>query len=228
MSDNTTQSYAYQGAQDAGSNLTDINALMFLINQVISGVNTSMPVKVMKAPYDKDGTALEPGSPAPIGYIDVLPMVNQLDGYGKAVKHKTVYRLSYHRYQGGNGAFISDPVEGDIGLMACASRDTSGVRQTNDQANPGSLRRFDMADGTYLGCTQAKEASTQWFSWTPDGFKLQDKHGNILIGGAEGIRVNGILFARGGEGTFREHTHAQPSDSDGDAEMETAHPTPGT
>lgn len=226
MSD-SSETYAYQGAQDQSSGMTDINTLTFLIRTELTKINTAAVVKVMKAPYDAQGNPIAPGSAAAIGYIDVQPLVNQLDGYGNATPHGTVHKLSYVRYQGGNGSFISDPVVGDIGKMIVASRDTSAVRATSQQSNPGSRRQFDMADGTYMGCSQAG-APTQWLSWTATGFELHDKNGNVLIGNAEGIRVNGILFTRGATGTFRGHTHAQPNDSHGDIEMETNPPTSGT
>lgn len=203
-----TNSYAYQGTQDQASDSTLLSQIMFLVDQRLSEVRTSVPFKVMKAPYDKEGNTITPGSPVPIGYVDVQPMVNQLDGYGNTIPHGTVYRLSYHRYQGGNGAFISDPVIGDIGHGVVNDRDTSTVRSTNDIANPGSQRKFDLADGVYYGSQQSSGNPTQWFSWTANGFVIHDKKGNIISSDASGamtitapngLVINGATITSAGE-----------------------------
>lgn len=196
----TSQSndYSYQGAQDQSTNVTDVNTSQFMIRQELAQVRTSTPVKIVKAPYDAQGNPITPGSNSPIGYVDVLPLVNQLDGRGNAVPHGQVNRLSYHRYQGGNGAFITDPVVGDIGQMVVADRDTSIVKATSAQGNPGSRRKFDFADGTYVGCSQAG-APNQYFAWTETGFKISDKNGNTIVGGANGVTINGALINQSGD-----------------------------
>jgi hypothetical protein len=186
-----TDTSSYLGNQDQGSNVTDFNALVFLIRQEIARLHTATIVKIVKAPYDKQGNPITPGAAVPIGYVDVQPLVNQIDGRGKSTPHGTVYKLSYHRYQGANGAFVSDPAVGDIGHFVVSSRDTSSVRANDAAANPGSRRSFDLADGTYVGQTQAK-APTQYFSWTADGFKIVDKHGNMIVSGADGITITAV------------------------------------
>ncbi len=178
----------YQGAQDQGSTATDYNAIDFIIDQKLARISTAIPVKIIKAPYDKQGNPIAPGAVVPIGYVDVQPMVNQLDGFGKAMPHATVYHLSYHRYQGGSGAFITDPAKDDIGHMVVADRDTSSVRATDAVANPGSKRRFDKADGVFFGSPQAK-APTQWFTFTADGFEIHDKHANKIVTTADGLTI---------------------------------------
>lgn len=188
----------YQGYQDAGSSLGELNTRDFQIQQSLAEVRTAIVVKIVRAPYNADGNAISPGSPAAIGYVDVLPLVNQVDGLGNATPHTTVYRLSYHRYQGGHGAFISDPKVGDIGKMVNADRDTSVVRATSKQSNPGSRRRHDMADGTYFGQTQSG-APSQWFAFLEHGFNCTDSFGNTMIGNSEGVVVNGVTITRSGE-----------------------------
>lgn len=189
---------AYRGAQDQGSAATEFNSIDFIVDRKLGKVSTATLVKIVKAPYDKQGNAITPGSAVPIGYVDVLPLVNQLDGFGKAVPHTTVFHLSYFRYQGGNGAFISDPIVGDIGKMVVADRDTSTVRATDAQANPGSLRRFDRADGTFFGQTQSA-APQQWFAFLTKGFNCTDLWGNTLIGNQDGVVVNGVTITRSGD-----------------------------
>jgi hypothetical protein len=187
------------GYADSSTNLTDHAALSFLIRQILGESSIGTVVTVVKAPYDRSGNSITPGSAVPIGFIDVQPLVNQVNGDGSANPHGTVYQLSYHRPQGGNGAFISDPVIGDQGHMLVADRDTSVVKQTNAQGNPGSNRRFDKADGTYMGATQGATAPTQWFSFLAKGFNLTDAYGNTLIGTAAGVLINGCLINQMGD-----------------------------
>ena len=175
------------------------NALRFIVRQELARINTGVLVKIVKAPYDEQGNPIPAGSAVPIGYVDVQPLVNQIDGSGNATPHGTVYHLKYHRPQGGNGAFISDPVLGDQGKMVCADRDTSSVRATNAQANPGSRRKFDMADGTYFGSTQGSAAPTQWFAFLAKGIDCKDAWGNTLQGTENGWVLNGATITQAGD-----------------------------
>lgn len=190
---------AYAGAQDADSDATDLSAHEFIIDRLINRRQHAAVVQVMTAPYDANGNPITPGSPVPIGFVDVHPLTNQLDGYGNAYPHGTIFRLKYHRYQGGNGAFITDPVVGDQGKMVVADTDTSSVRATNAQANPGSRRRNDMADGTYFGCVQGAAAPTQWFAWLDKGFNMTDAYGNTIVGTADGVVINGATITLSGD-----------------------------
>jgi len=246
---------AYLGEQDQGSTASEFNATSFHIEQEIAKVSTATLVKIVKAPYDKDGNPITRGAAVKIGYIDVQPLVNQIDGRGKPTPHGTIHRLSYHRYQGGNTALIVDPAVGDIGKMVVADRDTSAVRATDKQANPGSRRKFDKADGTYFGTTQGKDPPTQWIAATADGIEIVDRHGNKITMGADGIKfldrfghkldmvsagvdvtaprltntgeiVRG--FNTGDSVTLGQHTHNQGNDSAGDVEMPTNAPNAGT
>lgn len=194
MSDN----YAYQGAQDQGTNGTDFNSLVFLIHQELAKISTASVVKIVKGPYDKDGNDIPPGAVGAIGYVDVQPLVNQIDGYGNAMPHGTVHRLSYHRSQGGGNAVINDPKVGDIGKMVVGDRDSSVVRATNAQGNPGSRRKLDKADGTYMGTTQAGDP-TQWFTFTADGIEIHDKNDNVIVMGPDGVKINGALINKEGD-----------------------------
>lgn len=198
----------YQGYQDASSALGEFNVTQFQIKQALAEVRTGMPVRIVRAPYDAGGNPITPGSASSIGYVDVQPMVNQVDGQGgNSTPHGTVYRLSYHRYQGGYGAFVSDPKVGDIGHLAVADRDTSAVRSTNAPANPGSGRRHDPADGTYMGSTQAGPPS-QYVAFTEHGFTIHDANGNSIttsgggpmtISAPNGLVVNGATITAAGE-----------------------------
>lgn len=244
MSDSSD--YAYLGNQDAGTNGTEYNSLIFVIRQELARLSTASVVKVVRAPYSKDGNDLPTGAVEPVGYIDVQPLVNQIDGYGNAIPHGVVYRIPYHRSQGGGNAIINDPKVGDIGKMVVADRDTSTVRATDKQGNPGSRRMMDKADGTYVGRTQADKPN-QWVTFTNDGIEIHDKNGNSIVMGPDGIKIKavgagmavdsqllsntgGITAGKDGSDsvTLQHHVHAQGNDTDGDGEVPVDAPTPGT
>lgn len=117
--------------------------MAFLFQMMLGKVRTATLVKVV--------AVTNADSLAPVGYVDVQPLVNQVDGAQKAVPHGVVHNLPYFRLQGGANAIVMDPKVGDIGLAVFADRDISSVKATRARANPGSRRRFDMADGLYVG-----------------------------------------------------------------------------
>lgn len=133
----------YRGAADSTSGGSPYNENLFLIHQVLAAVSTAKLVRVE--------AVTNAGDLSPVGFVDVLPLVNQLDGEDQAVPHGVVHNLPYFRLQGGPNAVILDPQVGDIGLANFADRDISAVKSAKDVANPGSKRRFDMADGLYHG-----------------------------------------------------------------------------
>ena len=122
---------------------SEFNALHFAVSQILNTRNSATLVQIK--------SVTNSGGLSPVGFVDVLPLVNQLDGYHNAVPHGVVHNLPYFRLQGGANAVILDPQVGDIGLAVFADRDISSVKATKAQANPGSMRRSDYADGLYLG-----------------------------------------------------------------------------
>jgi hypothetical protein len=119
------------------------NNLAFIIQQALSKVQTATVVKVIACSND--------GGVSPVGTVDVQILVNQISGQKVATPHVTMYGLPYLRIQGGVNAVIIDPQPGDIGIAVFASRDLTNVKSTKAQANPGSFRMHDFADGMYLG-----------------------------------------------------------------------------
>ena len=132
----------FPGQLGLQGNTSETNVMAFIIAQVLGLVRTGTPVKVM---------AVHGGGVGPAPTVDVLPLVNQIDNDGKPTPHGVIYQIPYFRIQGGTDAIIIDPKVGDIGMAAFASHDISSVKANKDQANPGSRRRFDMADGMYFG-----------------------------------------------------------------------------
>ncbi|TNH43827.1 phage baseplate protein [Photorhabdus luminescens subsp. sonorensis] len=91
------------------------------------------------------------GGVNPVGYVDILPLVLQVDGAGNTYDNATVYNVPYFRYQGGKNAVILDPKVDDLGFCFTASRDISKVKRVKGSAPPGSKRKYDMSDSLYIG-----------------------------------------------------------------------------
>jgi hypothetical protein len=133
----------YRGPQGIFSGASRFNAISFVVNQLLGERSTATLVQIK--------AVTNAGDLSPVGFVDVLPLVNQLDGDGNAVPHGVVHGLPYFRMQGGTNAIILDPQVGDIGMAVFADRDISSVKANKGQANPGSMRRSDKADGMYIG-----------------------------------------------------------------------------
>jgi hypothetical protein len=193
-------------------------------------VRTAVVVKIMGV----DGTN---DTLAPVGTVDAMPLVKQMDGAGKCFSHGTIFSLSYVRMQGGTNAIICDPKVGDLGLAVICDRDISSVKANKGEANPGSRRKFSLSDGVYIG-GMLNGMPEQYVFFTPTGMKLADKNGNVIemkVGSIDvttaAFRVNGAIIA--GFGTadqvgLQTHIHAQGTDSHGDTEVPTNLPTAGT
>lgn len=125
-----------------GEGLGDYTALRFLVQQMLSRVNTATLVKVVR---------VSAGGTGPVGTVDVQPMVNQLDGAGDGKELSQLHNLPYLRIQGGTNAIILDPQPDDIGIAVFCSRDISAVKRTKKPGNPGSWATHSMSDGLYLG-----------------------------------------------------------------------------
>lgn len=128
----------HAGMLDVTAGQGEINAFAFLCTSLINRTCTMQPV-IVKAVNATAET------------VDVQPMVNQIDGLGNATPHGIIHGLPYQRTQGGVSALIIDPVVGDIGFAVFASHDISSVKANRAVSNPGSRRRYDWADGVYIG-----------------------------------------------------------------------------
>lgn len=131
------------GQQKPASTWGDFNNIMFAVQQAIGKLQTATLVRVE--------SCTNAGGLSPVGFVDVTPLVNQIDGQGNPTPHVTIHNVPYFRIQGGANAVIIDPEKGDIGLCCFASRDVTKVKSTKKQSNPGSFRQYSMADGLYVG-----------------------------------------------------------------------------
>jgi len=177
MSKNTVK--GQKKPNTAGS---EYNALQFMIKQAIGGqVHTAIPVKVQAV----DGL-----------FVDVLPLVSSVDGYGESVEPTTLFHLPVFRYHAGVAAVIVDPVPGDIGLAVFAQADSSNVTtDTDTPQQPGSFRRYSMSDGFFFGSFHPGE---------PSVFIEVTQEGVVNIQ-ADTVNISGDCVI-GGK-SFLEHTH---------------------
>lgn len=172
-------SQAYTGFAGLAEQSSEWNRLQFMIRSVMAGQATTTLVQV-KAVSGDPMTGLS---------VDVQPMVAQTDGAGNAVPHGTIHGLPVWRVQGGVSAVIVVPVVGDIGLAVFASTDISGVKRKKAPTTPGSARRFDWADGIYLGGL-LNPAPTQFVRLDDTGVRITSLT-TVTIDAPGGLVVNG-------------------------------------
>jgi len=145
------------------TNYGDANRQAFAIQQLLSRMQTATLVRV-------DGVT-NAGELSPVGFVDVTPLVNQVDGNGMPTEHVTIFNIPYFRLQGGANAIILDPQIGDIGVCVFASRDISKVKVTKGKANPGSPRMYAYSDGMYLG-GMLNGTPTQYVDFSTTGIRI--------------------------------------------------------
>lgn len=177
------------GQMDPSATTSLPAAIKFAFEQMMAKLDTAKLVQV-KAVHGGGGAV------AAAGTVDVLPLVNQVDGRGFPTPQGTVFGIPWWRLQGGTGAVICDPKAGDIGYVVCFDRDSSGVISAKKQGNPGSNRRFNVADGIYVGgCING--APTQYIAFTDNGITITDKNGNVLVMKSTGFELTGNLKVTG-------------------------------
>jgi len=168
------------------------------------------------------------GGVSPVGTVNVQPLVNQINGIGDGTPHGIVYGLPYFRLQGGADAIILDPKAGDIGIAVFCSRDISGVKSTKKISNPGSYRKFDWADGLYIGGV-LNGTPSQYVRFASDGIyivspsKVTVTSPTVEMSG--NLRVTGSItagYGTGGSVGLQSHIHSDPQGGS------VAPPTPGT
>lgn len=191
MSENKQAFTGMAGLADANG---EWNRLQFAIRQVMNRMATTNLVQVKAVEETADGFT-----------VDVQPMVAQVDGAGNAVPHGIVHNLPVWRVQGGTSAVVVVPVVGDIGIAVFASTDISGVKRAKAPTTPGSGRRFDWADGMYLGGI-LNPAPTQFIRLDEDGITITSETA-VTINAPDGANVIGDASVTGnlnvtGNGTF--------------------------
>jgi len=167
------------GVASPADQTVPFDALHFFVTRILSRVNTATLVRVLDCTND--------GGVSPVGTVDVQPLVQQMTATGQTVPQPTVYQVPYFRLQGGASAVILDPMPGDIGIAIFADHDISGVKATVAESAPGSFRRFNMADGLYVGGF-INGVPNQYVQFLPNGGGI-----NLLSPGAitmQGSEIN--------------------------------------
>jgi len=190
------------GQQQASSGNNDFNSLMFVINQVMSQMNTATLVKVVAVHTT--------GRTAAVGTVDVLPLVSQTDGYGDPIPHTTIFGLPFLRLQGGSSAVICDPVVGDLGFCIFASHDLTSVKESGTPQAPESQRRFDMADGMFIGGWNLNVAPVHYIVIDAAGITIEAGSTPASLH-ASGLTINAPVTING------DITHTGKLHSTGDA-----------
>lgn len=154
----------FQGYLEAGSTNTSFNQIQFLIAMAMGKLNTSAVVEVMGVTNN--------GDDSPVGFVNIRPMVGQVQASGTVIPHQTIFNIPYFRLQGGANAIILDPQAGDIGWAVFADRDISVVKKSKAAGAPGSFRQHSMADGMYLGGI-LNGVPTQFVRFSASGIEIK-------------------------------------------------------
>lgn len=205
----------FYGQNNQNTAQSDHDTAAFQIAQALRAVSTATICKVTKC-----STA---GQVGPIGTLSAMPMVDLVDGLMQASKHVDVLNLPYMRMQAGSKAIIMDPKAGDLGLVVFADRDVSAVKKTKKQASPGSKRRFNMADGMYVGTILSSGDPTCYLQFTDDDkiiaspdngttvAKLEANKISLFIGALMIVMRDGKIFLGEDGATAAVETTAGPS-----------------
>lgn len=164
------------------SALDDLSRLKFVVQQMMNGMATATVVQVKAV----DGQS-----------VDVLPLVNQIDGKDTGIPHSTIHGLPYFSVQGGTNSVIVAPAVNDIGVAVFCHNDISSVKATKAPALPASRRRYSWSDGIYFGGLPLLNAAPEQFiRMDADGIMIQALSGKPIkmIGDVE---LTGKLTASG-------------------------------
>lgn len=213
----------YPSQQKASDGTGDFASYHFLVKQMINRLATTALVQVVKV--------TSAGEVAPVGLIDVHPMVAQVDGQGNVTPHGVISNVPYFRLVGGANAIIMDPQVGDIGICVFASRDISAIKKTKAPGPPGSFRRYSWADGIYIGSTLSA-APTQYIRYNSSGISIVTPGTLTFTATNAALDSSGNLWTTGeitrGHGTGDAVTLGQHRHGVGSAAAGTVVPTPGT
>jgi hypothetical protein len=200
------------GYQEPLHGNSEVNRTTFLHDRAMAAVRTMMPVKIIKIykgnQYPPQTQALQ-GEIATAGFVDVQPVVSQVDGGGQSMQHSIIYGIPFMRMYGGTNALIMDPVKGDIGYITVGDRDVSAFWKsavgqgqngglggnTNNTTSassagpgtsgaggilPASRRRFSPSDSVYVGGV-LNQKPKQYVTFMSNGIQFSDSNGNVFV-----------------------------------------------
>ena len=198
------------GFQQPNSTANDFNSLSFVFEMLMSKVWVATLVRV-QAVTNVDTLS-------PVGYVDILPMVMQIDGALNTVPHETIHHCPYFRMQGGTNAVILDPKVNDVGIAIFAHGDISVASSTGQQSPPGSRRRNDPADAMYIGGV-LNGIPTQYILFAAAGIsvvsptKITLQAPEVDINSAS-VLVNGTSLKHNGVNVGSTHVHISSAPGD--------------
>ena len=177
-----------KGFLNENTNSNDFNKLSFIIRQTVLGLVDTCFVGIVKKVND-DNT------------VDVLPIVDGVDGNGNSIERSVVYNLPYLRYQGGLCKVDIIPEVGDIGLVCLTKDDSSSAIEKKQNTVPPSDKKFNKSNGIYVmsvasTCEEAKHSLTIrtdgiTISTTADISVSCDGNATVNVGGNSSITVSG-------------------------------------
>ena len=182
----------------------------FIIQQLISNIQTMIPVEVTSVSVPTDTLA-------PIGRCSVKILVQQIDGNNNVYSGGTVINVPYLRVQGGKNAVVLDPVVGDVGLCGFCERDISMVKRTGAEAAPNTRRQYSLNDAVYM-FTMMSGVPEQYVHFKDNGIDIKST-GDININGLI-IKPSGQLVLANGV-IVDTHIHSQGNDSAGNSQVDT-------
>lgn len=150
--------------------------------------------------------SVAPGGTGGASFVDIQPMVAQADGAGNVVPHGIIHNVPVFRLQAGGNAVVLDPAVGDIGIVVFASRDISAVKSTRAPAQPGSARRYDMADGLYIGGV-LNGAATQYIQFVAGGGINIVATGPVNINSSGAVAITSSALTHNGVNISATHVH---------------------
>ena len=182
---------------------TPFNETNFLIQQLLDGVQTALPVKILAVYPDAEFT----------GLVDIQPLVQQIAGDDSLIDRGVIHNVPYTRIQGGVNAIIIDPVIGDIGIAVFCSRDISTVKKTKSISPPASYRAHSFSDGLYIGGI-LNATPTRFIKFTETGIEIKASdtltiNSKVVINGD--VLINGTLTNNAVNLTT--HVHSDPQGS---------------
>lgn len=197
---------AIAGFQDVADTASDLNAQAFLINQIIGKLATTALVKVL--------SVRNAGGVEAVGFVDVQPMVHQVDGAGNPTPHGRITNIPYFRLQGGTDAIILDPKAGDIGICVFCSRDISQIKRSKAPGAPASRRRYGWGDGLYVGGV-LNGVPEQYVRFSSTGIEVKTTNNlvinaqNVTLDTSGNLGVKGEVTAKVGAGQVTLTNHRQ-------------------
>lgn len=163
-----------RGNAELNTTSNPYNMIDFIIRQSLLGINTCEPVEVVAINGD---------------FVDVKPLVYQIDGENNSVEQRVIYSLPFIRLQSGENGILINPQVGDLGLALYCQRDISAIKKAKKASIPSSKRVFNKGDGVFIGgLGNINKAPTRFIEFTNNG---------VIITGNNSITLNGDVSING-------------------------------